>query len=102
MPTAADAPAALPASLEPEERDMIALMIPATFKSNAAPHAPFVSLRNIHANGGTYDDITPLCVCDDLRLYLYAGNAYTVCAKHRLVDLGRIRRAYATGGRHAR
>ncbi len=80
----------LPASLEAETAAFLALcdechatVLPA--------HTPwFTELRNIIVRGRRYADKVAACGCSDLRLFIYAGSGYTVCAKHGLLEIGHV------------
>lgn len=84
----------LPASLDAEAREFLGLCAEArvTVRSHA-PH--FSDLVNITVLGVRYEDKVAACDCDELRLFKFADNAYTVCAKHGFQAAGYFRRDLA-------
>ncbi len=81
---------ALPASLEAETAAFLAACDEAHVTVMPAPTPWFAELRNIIVRGKRYADKVAACPCTDLRLFLYAGCGYTVCARHGLLEIGHV------------
>ncbi len=92
-----DSVISLPASLEAETAAFLALcdeahvtVIPASSRRPRDATPWFTELRNIVVRGRRYADKVAACGCSDLRLFIYAGSGYTVCAKHGLLEIGHV------------